>query len=152
MVVNGKKISLDRSIDLLWREVYEETLKRNNFPYFKNIKAKVVEFEPLEAEYLSIRQKQKLAEFLEEALCNVGKHAEGATRLIVTGTRNGDTYTLSVQDNGIGLSSDYEGRGTKQLRNLEKYLKGKWCREKANNGGTLCEFTWSFSQPLNKDN
>ena len=152
MVVNGKKISLDRPIHQLWRAVYEETLKRDNFPHFKTIKAKVVEFEPLEFEDLNLRQKQKLAEFLEEALCNVGKHAEGATRLIVTGTRNRNYYTLSVKDNGIGLSSHYEGRGTKQFRNLEKSLKGKWRRDKANNRGTVCEFTWSLSQNLNKNN
>lgn len=146
IIVNGKKIPLDQPLHLLWRTVYDETLKRANFPHFKTIKAKVVEFEPLESEYFNSRQKQKLAEFLEEALCNVGKHAEGATRLIVTGTKHKDRYTLCVRDNGKGLNSNYEGRGTKQLRNLEQCFDGNWRRENSSKKGALCEFTWILNE------
>lgn len=151
ILINGKKIALDRPLHQIWREVYEETLKRTNFLHFKTIKAKVVEFEPIEAKYLNIRQKQKLAEFLEEALCNVGKHAEGATRLIVTGTINKDSYTLSIRDNGKGFVSSYRGRGTKQFVNLAKHFQGKWRRENLDNRGTLCEFTWILDKSLGKN-
>lgn len=151
IIVNGKKIPLNQPLHQLWRATYDETLKRASFPYFKTIKARVVEFEPIELEYFNIRQKQKLAEFLEEALCNVGKHAEGATRLIVIGMKNENYYTLSITDNGKGLDSSYKGRGTKQFVNLAKHLKGNWHRENLNNGGTLCEFTWSLSKSPGKN-
>ncbi len=147
IVVNGKKINLAQPIHCLFGEIYQETLKRDNFPHFKTIKAKVVKFDAVESESFNLRQKHKLAEFLEEALCNVGKHAEGVTRLIVAGTKKGNYYTLSIKDNGASNISDYEGKGTKQFRNLEKYLNGKWRREKVNNNKeTLCEFTWCLEK------
>ena len=141
---SGKVVSLTLPMHELFREIFDETLKRT-FPNFKKIKAKVVEFEPVETGRLSLRQKQKLGEFLEEALCNVGKHAQGATRLIVTGEAKKGCYTLSIKDNGVGINSNYEGRGTKQLRSLEKLLGGKFKRERLDPKGTLCTFTWCLS-------
>ncbi|BAZ51552.1 putative sensor with CHASE2 domain protein [Nostoc sp. NIES-4103] len=34
-------------------------------------------FDPIDEQYLSLENKQELCQFLEEALCNVGKHALG---------------------------------------------------------------------------
>jgi CHASE2 domain-containing sensor protein len=144
-VGSGKLVSLRLPLHELFRNVFDETIKRPNFPNFKKIKAKVVEFELVETRHLSLKQKQKLCEFLEEALCNVGKHAEGATRLIVTGKASKGYYTLSIKDNGVGISSGYEGRGTKQFRSLEKLLGGKFKREPLHPKGTLCAFTWSLA-------
>ena len=144
---NGLILDLNLPIDELFQIVYNETLKRPYFPNFQTIKAKIIEFKPIESRYLSLKQKQQLCSFLEEALCNVGKHAQGATRLIATGTKNEGYYTLKIQDNGSGNSSSAPGRGTKQCRDLEKLLGGKFKRQTLTPQGTLCEFTWQLTEP-----
>ena len=144
---NGKILDLSLPIDELFQIVYRETIERPHFPNFQPIKARVVEFKPIESRYLSPKQKQKLCTFLEEALCNVGKHAKGATRLITTGTKNEGWYTLTIQDNGSESSSSAQGQGTKQCRELEKLLGGKFKRQTLIPQGTLCEFTWQLTEP-----
>ena len=79
---------------------------------------------------------------MEEALCNVGKHAKGLTRLSATGKQLKGWYTLSIKDNGSSIDSSSEGRGTKQCRNLAKKLKGTFKRTSLEKKGTLCELTW----------
>ena len=129
--------------DLLY-EVYSHTLQRN-FPSFKTLKVKAYSFEPIEEQYLSLEQKRELCQFLEEALCNVGKHAKKLTRLSATGKQNEGWYTLSIKDNGCSICSSYEGRGTKQCLNLAKKLKGKFKRTCLGEKGTLCELTWPIT-------
>jgi CHASE2 domain-containing sensor protein len=129
--------------DLLY-EVYSHTLQRN-FPSFKTLKVKAYSFEPIEEQYLSLEQKRELCQFLEEALCNVGKHAKKLTRLSATGKENKGWYTLSIKDNGFSICSSSEGRGTKQCLNLAKKLKGKFKRTCLGEKGTLCELTWPIT-------
>ena len=129
--------------DLLY-EVYSHTLQRN-FPSFKTLKVKAYSFEPIEEQYLSLEQKRELCQFLEEALCNVGKHAKKLTRLSATGKENKGWYTLSIKDNGSSICSSSEGRGTKQCLNLAKKLKGKFKRTCLGEKGTLCELTWPIT-------
>ena len=142
----GSGLILDLKIpirDLLY-EVYSHTLQRN-FPSFKTLKVKVYSFEPIEEQYLSLEQKRELCQFLEEALCNVGKHAKKLTRLSATGKQNKGWYTLSIKDNGSSICSSFEGRGTKQCLNLAKKLKGKFKRTYLAEKGTLCELTWPIT-------
>ncbi|MEG3987634.1 CHASE2 domain-containing protein [Microcoleus sp. S28C3] len=142
----GSGLILDLNIpirDLLY-EVYSHTLQRN-FPSFKTLKVKAYSFEPIEEQYLSMEQKRELCQFLEEALCNVGKHAKKLTRLSATGKQNEGWYTLSIKDNGSSICSSFEGRGTKQCLNLAKKLKGKFKRTCLGEKGTLCELTWPIA-------
>ncbi|MEG3841078.1 CHASE2 domain-containing protein [Microcoleus sp. herbarium14] len=142
----GSGLILDLKIpirDLLY-EVYSHTLQRN-FPSFKTLKVKAYSFEPIEEQYLSLEQKRELCQFLEEALCNVGKHAKKLTRLSATGSSNKGLYTLSIKDNGSSICSSFEGRGTKQCLNLAKKLKGKFKRTCLGEKGTLCELTWPIT-------
>ena len=142
----GSGLILDLKIpirDLLY-EVYSHTLQRN-FPSFKTLKVKAYSFEPIEEQYLSLEQKRELCQFLEEALCNVGKHAKKLTRLSATGKQNEGWYTLSIKDNGCSICSSYEGRGTKQCLNLAKKLNGKFKRTCLGEKGTLCELTWPIT-------
>ena len=129
--------------DLLY-EVYSYTLQRN-FPCFKTLKVKAYSFAPIEEQYLSLEQKRELCQFLEEALCNVGKHAKGLTRLSATGKQNEVWYTLSIKDNGAGIFSSSEGRGTKQCINIARKLRGKFQRKSLGEKGTLCELTWPLA-------
>ncbi|NEP00179.1 MAG: CHASE2 domain-containing protein [Symploca sp. SIO2E9] len=143
---SGVRLDLTLPIHELFYTVYNETIKRQSFPNFTTIKAKVIKFEPIESRYLSFRQKEKLCQFLEEALCNVGKYATGATRLIVRGREKEGWYTLSIQDNGSGINSNSEGRGTKQFRTLAILLGGTFKRESlSTRRGTLCELTWRLT-------
>jgi len=122
-------------------QVYNSTLERE-FPCFKTIKVKIRNFEPINERALNIEQKRGLCRFLEEALCNVGKHATGVTRLEVTCSSSEGWYTLSIIDDGLGVNSSREGRGTQQFRNLARQFKGKFRRVPLSPRGTLCELSW----------
>ncbi|NER23359.1 MAG: CHASE2 domain-containing protein [Symploca sp. SIO1C2] len=138
---NNQKLELQLPINKLFSEVCRETLERN-FPYFDTLKVKAIKFEPIPERYLTIEHKRELCQFLEESLCNIGKHAQGVTRLSAIGSYKGSWYTLSIKDNGSGISSSRENRGTRQARSLEKQLGGKFKRERLSPRGTLCELTW----------
>ncbi|BDA70572.1 possible Sensor with Chase2 domain [Calothrix sp. PCC 7716] len=137
----GIEIDLQVPIHELLYEVYNKTLERD-FPCFKTLKVKVPSFEPIDLQHLTIEQKRELCRFLEEALCNVGKHATGVTRLKVTCTCEEGWYTLRITDNGQGVDSVLEGRGTQLSRNLARKLKGKFTRAPLPTKGTVCELTW----------
>ncbi len=142
----GSGLILDLNLpirDLLY-QVYSHTLQRD-FPCFTTLKVKARSFDPIEEQYLSIEQKRELCQFLEEALCNIGKHAKGVTRLSATGKQNEGWYTLSIKDNGAGICSSSEGRGTKQCLNIAQQLGGKFERKSLGEKGTLCELTWPIA-------
>ncbi|GAB1540289.1 hypothetical protein NUACC21_29580 [Scytonema sp. NUACC21] len=143
LLVSGLKLDLKLPIHELFYEVYTSTLKRD-LTHFQNLKLKSRSFDPIEEKYLSIEQKRELCQFLEEALCNVGKHAVGAKRIQATGKENEGYYTLSIKDNGCGICSNSENKGTKQAINLAKKLGGHFKRESVSPRGTSCELTWSL--------
>jgi CHASE2 domain-containing sensor protein len=143
IIIYGKKIDLTRPIHELFYEIYTITLQRK-FPYFETVKVKVRDFEPIEPYYLNNDQKRELCRFLEEALCNIGKHAEGVTRIIATGKQKDGWYVLTIKDNGIGCASIAESKGTKQSKQLAKTLNGYFKRETLLPQGTLCELTWKL--------
>lgn len=142
----GSGLILDLKLPIrdLFYEVYSRTLQRN-FPYFKTLNVKAYSFDPIEEQYLSLEQKRELCQFLEEALCNVGKHAKGVTRLSATGKQIEGWYTLSIKDNGAGICSSSEGRGTKQCLNIARKLRGKFQRKSLGEKKTLCELTWPIA-------
>ena len=143
---SGRKLDLNSPMHELFYEVYSSTLERD-FPGFKTLKIKARTFEELDSTSLSPDRKRELCRFLEEALCNVGKHAIGATRLSVTGTHQNGWYALRITDNGPGIYSLAEGRGTKQSQNLKTRLGGQFRRESNSPKGTLCELSWPITQP-----
>lgn len=148
----GSNLELDLHLhthEILY-EVYSNTIARD-FPCFKTLKVKVIKFENIDSRVLSISQKRDLCRFLEEALCNVGKYAEGATRLEVICTQENSHNLIRITDNGVGLSSSYHtaksgGRGTRQARNLARSLGGKFQRLPRSPKGTICELTWHVSR------
>ncbi len=142
----GSGLILDLKLPMrnLFYEVYSHTLQRD-FPCFATLKVKAYCFAPIEKHYLSNEQKRELCQFLEEALCNVGKHAQGVTRLNATGKQKAGWYTLSIKDNGTSIHSGSKGRGTKQCLNLAKKLGGKFQRQPLLEKGTVCELTWPIA-------
>ena len=138
----GTCLDLNRPLHNLLYEVYALTLKRN-LPYFKTIQVKVRNFAPLEETTLTWEMKRDLCLWLEEALCNVGKHALGTTRIVVTGQHHQGQYILKVQDNGAGLQPEQGQQGTKQGNVLAQRLGGQFRRESLPKGGAICELSWS---------
>ncbi|MBV9386190.1 MAG: CHASE2 domain-containing protein [Chroococcidiopsidaceae cyanobacterium CP_BM_ER_R8_30] len=143
----GLELDLQNPLHEVLYQVYSYTLERD-FPCFKTLKVKVPKFDLFECRHLSTEQKRGLCRFLEEALCNVGKHAKGVTRLSITYTQESGWYILRITDNGQGICSFNEGRGTQQSRNLARQLRGKFRRLPLSPQGTLCELTWPVTKFL----
>ncbi|MGK7948033.1 MAG: CHASE2 domain-containing protein [Xenococcaceae cyanobacterium] len=138
----GLILDLNKPVNALFYEVYNSTLQRNDLQYLNTIKVKTRSFEPIDDKYLNLESKRKLCQFLEESICNVGKHAKGAKRIQVTGKIHDGYYTLGIKDNGDGIKSSIESKGTKQCKDLARKLGGTFKRESISPRGCLCEITW----------
>lgn len=148
------ELALKAPLHELLYKVYCDTLKRE-LPYLKTIKYKIVQFDLLNTHHLRLEHKRGLCRFLEEALCNVGKHAVGATRLTVICTQEGNQQVIRVSDNGghdnslsssMSLAEPGKGLGTQLAKNLAKKLGGKFRRYPNQPKGIICELTWSASR------
>ena len=140
----GIKIDLMHPMHEVFYEVYSICV-RKDLPGFQDIKVRSVVFDPFDCESLELGTKQELCWFLQESLENVGKHALGTTRLIVTGRSSEKIYTLCIKDNGPGIQSSHVGEGTHFFHRLEENLQGKFRRTSKPSGGTICELTWPLS-------
>jgi CHASE2 domain-containing sensor protein/two-component sensor histidine kinase len=160
------ELALQAPLHELLYKVYCNTLEQE-LPYLKTLKFKIVQFDPLNTSHLRLEHKRALCRFLEEALCNVGKHAIEATRLTVICTQEGDRQVIRVADNGRGKLSESEtlslaqmdrdrettedpnpklqpsGLGTQLAKNLAKQLGGAFRRYPNQPKGMVCELTWS---------
>jgi CHASE2 domain-containing sensor protein/two-component sensor histidine kinase len=160
------ELALQAPLHELLYKVYCNTLEQE-LPYLKTLKFKIVQFDPLNTSHLRLEHKRALCRFLEEALCNVGKHAIEATRLTVICTQEGDRQVIRVTDNGRGKPSQSEtpslaqmdrdreitedpnpklqpsGLGTQLAKNLAKQLGGAFRRYPNQPKGMVCELTWS---------
>lgn len=136
-------IDLRNPLSEVLYEVYAETLSRN-LPGFDSLKFQVVKFEPLQADGLSSSDRRSLCRFLEEALCNVGKHATDPKRLTVVCMATARENLIQVADNGKNtgpFDRGQEGRGTQQAHALARRLKGQFHRS-ISETGSFCELRW----------
>ena len=142
----GTKFDLDIPLQELFQEVYDAMLSRPLLG-FSDLKFTIISFDPIETETLTIEAKRKLCRFLEEALANVGKHAIGATRLVVTGKTKDRHYELTVADNGPGINSDDldKGEGTRIGQEVEKITRGKFVHRPNKPKGFFCQLTFPIS-------
>ena len=152
-------IALDLTAPLheILYEVYNDTLNRD-FPHFAPIQAKIIKFEPFKEQGLTPDHKRNVCRFLEESLCNVGKHAVGARRLSVECRYDGHQNLIQVIDNGnaktdasssvarspssLSISPSSEQRGTQQARQTAAQLGGRFVRSPHSPKGTCCTLTW----------
>lgn len=140
---SGLILELNRPLHDLLYEVYSSTLERQDFENFKTLKVKIRNFEPMDDKYLTQEEKRRICLFLEEALCNVGKHAQGVKRVQASGIYSVNKYKLSVKDNGSGIQSKSESKGTRNSKILAKQLGGEFRRESLSPHGTICELSWT---------
>jgi CHASE2 domain-containing sensor protein len=141
---SGLILELNRPLHDLLYEVFSSTLERQDFEYFKTLKIRLRNFEPIDDKYLSKEEKRGICLFLEEALCNVGKHAQGVKRVEASLIYSANKYKLSIKDNGSGIKSQIENQGTKDFKLIAKQLKGNFQRESLSPRGTICELTWEL--------
>jgi CHASE2 domain-containing sensor protein/two-component sensor histidine kinase len=148
-LLQGNNRYVQTPLPELLYQIYEDTLRRD-LPGFSSLKICVPpDFSSLMDCPLTPEQKQGLCIFLEEALCNVGKHAIEATRLDVVCSRQQDAWSLQILDNGVSdLSSrnPHSGRGSEQARELARSLGGKFDRRSRSPQGVACELTWRESK------
>lgn len=140
---SGLILELSRPLHDLLYEVYSSTLERNDFEYFKTLKVKIRNFEPIDDMYVSSEEKRAICLFLEEALCNIGKHAQGVKRVQASGIYAENQYNLGVKDNGCGIKSKLENKGTKHSKIIARQLGGEFRRESIYPCGTVCELVWT---------
>jgi CHASE2 domain-containing sensor protein len=129
--------------DLLY-QVYNHT-RGADLPGFELIRTFIPpNFGPLKSSCRSLQDQRGLCLFLQEALCNVGKHAIGATRLDVRCFVKGKWYYLQIIDNGPGIeiNSIQEGQGSRQAHGIAAQLRGQFSRYNAESQGTICELRW----------
>ncbi len=145
---SSTEIDLSDPMDKVLYKVYSNAIARD-LPCFQTLEIKIYKFDELKNCSLSIEQRRGLCRFLEEALCNVGKHATGVTRLSVIGTQEKRWYVLRIIDNGAGLHSQTRNEtdkrlriGTQQAEKLARQLGGRFRRVSSSPRGTLCELTW----------
>lgn len=139
---SGFILDLNRPLHDLLYEVYSSTLERKDFECFHTLKVKIRNFDPIDEKNLTREEKRGICLFLEEALCNVGKHAKGVKRIQASGAYSANQYNLWVKDNGSGIKSNLENKGTKSSKILAKQLKGNFRRESLSPKGTICELSW----------
>jgi CHASE2 domain-containing sensor protein len=135
------KIDLTHPIHEVFYEVYSICIQKD-LPGFKKLKVRSVTFAALQPEKVTLDVKRKLCGFLQEAIENVGKHAIGTTRLVISGKVSEGYYCLRIDDNGPGIKSSHCGDGTKFCKRLEEAIKGKFSRISKPGGGTRCELIW----------
>lgn len=136
---NQDKLDLRLPLDEILYEVYRKTLERN-FTIYQTLQLRIPCFEKPDMIFsFSKEDKKDLCLFLEEALCNVGKHATGATKLEVKAVKEKDQYVIQVIDNGPGIQSDRVGRGTKILQQIAQRLRGQFRRLSLHPKGMMCE-------------
>lgn len=141
---NGARLHLELPIHELFYEVYRNTLERD-FSGFTQIIIRVRDFDPINV-HIPNDHKQALCRFLEEAICNVGKHANRVTQLKVVGFHRENWYVLQIEDNGLGTGSFSEGEGTRQAQKLSMKLQGTFRRVPLSPRGVLCELAWPLSR------
>ena len=100
---------------------------------------------------------------LNELVTNALKYAfpdDGAGTVRVRFAREGDSFVLSVSDDGVGIAGDEapapphaekrprgSGLGTRLLRGLTAQLRGTLSRRANGNGGTLAELRFPVAEP-----
>lgn len=147
---DGCCLDLNLPLNELFYQVFSAVIARD-LPHFQTIRVKMRSFDVLSST-LDLDRKRKLCLWLEEAICNVGKHAEGATQIKVTGQLSQGQYILTVQDNGCGLKTASVNPSTSQNHKLAKRLGGQFQRESLPKRDTLCTLSWPVSLPTPHQN
>jgi CHASE2 domain-containing sensor protein len=141
----GFKLDLSNELHELLHQVYSKTLEAD-FSNFRELLVRIRSFDEVPLRCDEFALKREICRYLEESICNVGKHARNPTLLKVLGKRDRGWYVLSVEDNGALMSLPRrKGQGTNQSHKLARKLKaGKFTRTYSLEKGTTCELRWKI--------
>jgi CHASE2 domain-containing sensor protein/two-component sensor histidine kinase len=158
---NDMALDLDAPLHEIFSELSHVTLQRD-LPHFKTLKVKIPDLEPLDERFLTMPQKQMICRFVEESLCNVGKHAIGATSLqLVCRQVQGENLIQIIDDGrmpdgmlepiargrflggkGSSVLDIRRAGGTRQAQELARQLGGSFERSPNSPTGTVCQLKW----------
>jgi CHASE2 domain-containing sensor protein/two-component sensor histidine kinase len=157
-------LDMNASLQEAFSELFHVTLQRD-LPHFKTLKVQVPDIEPLDERFLTVAQKQMICRFVEESLCNVGKHAIGATSLRLVCRQEQGENLIQVIDDGQGVDNRVEPLdkkqllkrektsnqnslrlgGTRQAQELARQLGGRFERSHTSTG-TVCQLRWRINR------
>ena len=140
---NGNIVELNKPLHELFYSIFRSTLERN-FPHFETVRIKIVDFTPYPDESIDFATKRNICFCFEEALCNIGKHAQGTTKIIAISEVKDGLYVLKVQDNGCGISSSKKNKGSKLCENLAQMLDGKFMIQSLEPKGVFFQISWEY--------
>jgi CHASE2 domain-containing sensor protein len=143
---NGNRLQMNMPLNELLYLVADKVVYSDRHPNLSNLKIKIIDFQEVPNDRsLSIDLQRQLCQFLEEAIGNVDKYAQDATKLQLVGKVIDNVYRLSIENNGCGQISSRIGSGTKQAQLLAKSLNGKFQRSyHASGDGVICSIEWNF--------
>ncbi|MGB2924900.1 MAG: CHASE2 domain-containing protein [Limnothrix sp.] len=147
LVAGVHRIPADLPLSEIFSQTYFKTMERDLVNFY-NLKAKVCSFDVVQNEKFSHRNKEKLSQFLEECLCNVGRHAHGLTRLQVVGKCDGAQYSLKIEDNGVGISDVAKKKLRVKFQRLLRSLDAELVIDSLEPKGTLCQLIWKQKKQL----
>jgi len=151
-LLSGESRYIQMPLPELLYQIYEETIQRD-LPGFASLQVCIPpNFDSLKDCDLTSEHKQGLCIFLQEALCNVGKHAITASRLDVVCTHQQNQWSLQILDDGMNdhHKDAHNGRGTEQAKELARSLGGKFDRQFRSPQGIACKLTWRDAQSWRK--
>jgi CHASE2 domain-containing sensor protein len=143
---NGDRLDMNMPVNEILYLVADKVIYSDRHPNLVNLKIKIIDFQEVPNQNnLSVNLQRQLCQFLEEAIGNVDKYAQDATKLQLIGKVIDDVYRLSIENNGCGQISNRIGSGTKQAQLLAKSLNGKFQRSyNASGDGVICSIEWNF--------
>jgi CHASE2 domain-containing sensor protein len=142
---NGDRLDLNMPFNEILYLVADKVIYSDRHPSLSNLKIKIIDFQEVPNDRnLNVDLQRQLCQFLEEAIGNVDKYAQSATKLQLIGKVFDDVYRLSIENNGCGQISSRIGSGTKQAQLLAKSLNGKFQRSSNSTGdGVICSIEWN---------
>lgn len=147
---NGERLDASLPLHGLLNSVFDIAINRDS-PGLKSLKIILKNFDPCPRE-LSPELQRDIGHFLEEALCNVGKHAIQVTRLDAIGEVSGQHYCLTIRDNGAAAADHplmlHKGIGTQQAEALAEQLGGQFKRQSRAPHGVTCQLCWPLTKSL----
>jgi signal transduction histidine kinase len=114
----------------------------NNFPGKSNLSLSFSGYPIENWDDIDIKIQKELYRIIQEAITNVIKHSQ-ATELDIQFVNDGQTLTLTIEDDGIGfdINKNHKGIGLRNIISRTELVKGNVQIDSAENQGTSISIT-----------
>ena len=152
MIGESSRKVIDAMSDIVWtinpdNDSFEKIILRLRSLSYNLLRAKNIEFtfkvdEGLKDIKLSLEARRNFYLIFKEVLNNLIKYS-GAKRASIIITRNSNTITLLIRDDGIGFDTgkSYNGNGLTNMRKRAKEIKANLTIESGEDAGTFIQLT-----------